>query len=157
MRFLGDIATLSWKRDTEDLCNFSMPLEIGFRDNDALPVTFTNLTFKYELLKNKNVISTYSSDPMYLTTDQEYIYSTMITDLSPNIKYTLKIWTSNAGSSFEMTDGNIVLPLPISPYPSWVWNANTNEWEAPVPLPSDPPPNKWVWDEDIKQWVVKQI
>lgn len=37
------------------------------------------------------------------------------------------------------------------PYPSWVLNSGTVDWEAPVPYPTDG--NNYRWDEDSLSWV----
>jgi len=36
------------------------------------------------------------------------------------------------------------------PYPSWVLNTNTCQWEAPIPQPNDG--NTYIWNEDTKNW-----
>ena len=38
-----------------------------------------------------------------------------------------------------------------SPYPSWVLNEDTAQWEAPVAMPNDG--NRYSWDEDNQQWI----
>lgn len=47
--------------------------------------------------------------------------------------------------------------VPPSPYPSWVLNNNTAQWEAPVPMPSDAgtgePPKEYYWNEATLSWV----
>lgn len=35
------------------------------------------------------------------------------------------------------------------PYPSWVRNSETLEWEAPVVKPDD---GLYIWDEDNQEW-----
>jgi hypothetical protein len=37
------------------------------------------------------------------------------------------------------------------PYPSWVLNETTCQWEAPVPYPQDG--QRYVWDETQQNWV----
>lgn len=37
------------------------------------------------------------------------------------------------------------------PFPSWVLNTTTIEWEAPVPMPDDGKPYRW--DEATQSWV----
>jgi len=37
------------------------------------------------------------------------------------------------------------------PYPSWILNNNTAQWEAPVPMPSDG--QMYFWDEASQAWV----
>jgi hypothetical protein len=36
------------------------------------------------------------------------------------------------------------------PYPSWVWNDTSKQWEAPVPKPVE---GDWVWSEETLQWI----
>lgn len=38
------------------------------------------------------------------------------------------------------------------PYPSWVLNNETNNWEPPVPFPNDG--NGYFWDEQNLMWVM---
>jgi hypothetical protein len=40
--------------------------------------------------------------------------------------------------------------VPPQPYPSWVLDESTCNWEAPIPMP---PGGPWQWDEDIEDWV----
>jgi hypothetical protein len=42
--------------------------------------------------------------------------------------------------------------LPPQPYPSWVLNEATCQWEAPVPYPEDG--QLYQWDEQTGDWVV---
>lgn len=44
---------------------------------------------------------------------------------------------------------------PPKPYDSWVINEDTGFWEAPLPLPDDT--NKYDWDEDNQQWVLRVV
>jgi len=45
------------------------------------------------------------------------------------------------------------------PFPSWIFNEETLDWEAPKPKPTpettpNPPEEKTpVWDEDVQEWV----
>jgi hypothetical protein len=45
-----------------------------------------------------------------------------------------------------------VLP---SPYPSWVFNEEINDWEAPIPMPTFDPedPRYYEWDEATTSWI----
>lgn len=42
--------------------------------------------------------------------------------------------------------------IPERPYPSWVLNETTCQWEAPIALPDTD--NVYRWDEDTLEWVV---
>ena len=41
--------------------------------------------------------------------------------------------------------------IPPKPYPSWVLDEATCQWEAPVPYPTDG--ERYVWDEATQTWV----
>jgi hypothetical protein len=45
--------------------------------------------------------------------------------------------------------------IPPQPYPSWVLNADTALWGAPVPMPIEGGP--WTWDEDTTSWIESAI
>jgi hypothetical protein len=48
-------------------------------------------------------------------------------------------------------DAGIDAFVPPKPYPSWVLNSNTAQWEAPVPMPQDG--KMYSWDEATQSWV----
>lgn len=48
-------------------------------------------------------------------------------------------------------DASIDAFVPPQPYPSWVLNPNTAQWEPPVPYPNDG--NMYSWDEATQSWV----
>lgn len=41
--------------------------------------------------------------------------------------------------------------VPPKPFPSWLLNTNTCQWEPPTPYPSDG--NMYTWDEATQSWV----
>ena len=41
--------------------------------------------------------------------------------------------------------------IPPRPYPSWLLDEQTCQWDPPVPYPTDGKP--YVWDETTKTWV----
>ena len=41
--------------------------------------------------------------------------------------------------------------VPPQPYPSWILNTNTAQWEPPVPYPTDG--KRYLWDETTQSWV----
>jgi len=43
--------------------------------------------------------------------------------------------------------------IPPKPYPSWIFNQTTADWEAPVPMPTDAPEGSYYeWNEEILNW-----
>jgi len=41
--------------------------------------------------------------------------------------------------------------IPPKPFPSWLLDTNTCQWQAPVPFPDDKKP--YTWDEATQSWV----
>jgi hypothetical protein len=52
------------------------------------------------------------------------------------------------GHTYDASIDAFVSP---KPYPSWVLNPSTAQWEAPVPYPSDD--GMYSWNEDTQSWV----
>ena len=48
-------------------------------------------------------------------------------------------------------DQNIDAFIPPKPYPSWLLNTDTAQWQAPVPYPNDG--KQYYWDEATQSWV----
>jgi hypothetical protein len=42
--------------------------------------------------------------------------------------------------------------IPPKPYPSWLLNTQTCQWEAPIPYPNDG--KNYRWDEPTQSWVL---
>jgi hypothetical protein len=64
--------------------------------------------------------------------------------------YNGNIRKNYAGIGFTY-DAGIDAFVPPKPYPSWVLNSNTAQWEAPVPMPQDG--KMYSWDEATQSWV----
>lgn len=49
--------------------------------------------------------------------------------------------------------------IPPQPFPSWVLNEDSCQWESPVPYPTDvgtqENPKFYSWDEDTLNWVIR--
>ena len=54
------------------------------------------------------------------------------------------------GYLFDATVGAFIPP---KPYPSWLLNTNTFQWEPPVPYPNDG--KDYIWDEATQSWVLE--
>ena len=48
-------------------------------------------------------------------------------------------------------DSTVDAFIPPKPFPSWLLNTNTCQWQAPIPYPNDG--NKYIWDEATQSWV----
>jgi hypothetical protein len=52
------------------------------------------------------------------------------------------------GNTYDPVLDAFILP---KPYPSWLLNTDTCDWQAPTPYPSDG--NVYTWDEATQSWV----
>jgi hypothetical protein len=56
-----------------------------------------------------------------------------------------------AGIGYNYDSTNDVFYAP-SPYPSWVLNTTTWQYEAPTPMPTAPSGEYYTWDESTTSW-----
>jgi len=54
---------------------------------------------------------------------------------------------ASVGYTYDAAKDAFVQPIP---YPSWVLNEDSCQWEAPIAYPSDG--NYYTWDEFSKEW-----
>jgi hypothetical protein len=52
------------------------------------------------------------------------------------------------GYTYDSTLDAFIAP---KPYPSWLLNTNTCQWQAPIPYPTDG--KIYSWNEETQQWV----
>ncbi len=43
--------------------------------------------------------------------------------------------------------------IPHKPFPSWLLNEDTCQWDSPVPQPDDYQSKNYLWSEDATSWV----
>lgn len=55
---------------------------------------------------------------------------------------------AGVGSIYDNVLDAFVQP---KPYPSWLLNTNTCQWQAPIPYPNDGKP--YQWDEATQSWI----
>lgn len=64
--------------------------------------------------------------------------------------YTKSIRKNFAGIGFSYSK-ELDAFIPPKPYPSWVLNEETFNWESPIPMPAN---NKnYIWDEESQSWL----
>jgi hypothetical protein len=64
--------------------------------------------------------------------------------------YNASIRKNYAGVGFHFDEGRDAF-VPPKPFPSWVLNETTCNWDAPVAMPSDD--GVYSWDESTTSWV----
>ena len=68
--------------------------------------------------------------------------------------YTKSIRKNFAGIGFSY-DRKLDAFIPPKPYPSWILNEVSCNWESPVPMPAD---NKnYIWDEESQAWLEENL
>ena len=77
---------------------------------------------------------------------QEYYKSAMVKGLTIDARYSVEVWSVNAGEEFSTTT-SFSVPRPPQPFPSWTWGPG---WTPPVPEPDDG--NEYVWNEATLGW-----
>ena len=70
--------------------------------------------------------------------------------------YNSNIRKNYAGKGYIYDEDRNVFYLP-KPYPSWILNENTCQWEAPVAIPTDQlESDQWYeWNEENNSWIIK--
>ena len=88
------------------------------------------------------------------TTEQEGV------DFLNNLYNTRDVWKQTSynnnirknfasiGFKYDQARDAFIAP---KPYPSWILNEDTCQWEAPVAYPTDG--NNYTWNEDTTSWV----
>lgn len=72
-----------------------------------------------------------------------------ITIMQDNVETKLKV--------FYDTDF-ITYLKPNSPYPSWIWNESTGQWDPPKPRPTNPATEyDLLWNEDTQGWGLENM
>jgi hypothetical protein len=70
------------------------------------------------------------------------------TSYNANFRYNY----AGIGYTFDATPTPNGAFIPPKPYPSWLLNTNTFQWEPPVPYPNDG--QMYYWDEATQSWVL---
>ena len=82
--------------------------------------------------------------------DPETWYGNFRGQTCKRTSYNGNIRKNYAGISFYF-DSDRDAFIPPKPYPSWILNEDTCNWESPVPYPEGE--GIYSWDEDQLQWV----
>jgi hypothetical protein len=130
-------------------------LKIGFRDNEKLPVFFSELSAEVSIFKdNEKIFYASFPDPgeTYIQTDQDFVWVFNLYGLViPEKPYILQIKISNDNHD-EFVIQQFSLNRPDQLYPSWNWDEEIGQWLPPIPYPidSDKPMS---WSEETLSWI----
>ncbi len=82
-------------------------------------------------------------------TSWEDYYGTLLQQRCVRTSYNGRIRKNYAGIGYTYDEERDAF-IPPKPYPSWILNEETCQWESPVPYPEDGVSN---WDEATQSWV----
>jgi hypothetical protein len=89
-------------------------------------------------------------DETDLSEDWEQFYGAIRNQICKRTSYHGNIRKNYAGIGYAYDAARDAFIAP-QPFPSWVLNEQTCQWEAPVPMPTDG--KRYRWYEDAKAWV----
>ena len=114
-----------------------------------------------KLDENNIVVEVIVVDNKMLTNENGEEVESIGVDFINNLYGTNDVWKQTsyngnlrknyAGKGFLYDENRDAFIEPTAPYPSWILNEETCQWEAPVPRPTDI--IHYYWDEDVKNWV----
>ena len=81
--------------------------------------------------------------------DPETWYAEFRGQVCKRTSYNGNIRKNYAGLGFYFDEGRDAF-IPPKPYPSWLLNEDTCQWEAPIPYPDDD--LMYQWDEEQGDW-----
>lgn len=152
MEIIYDVATHKFSHSGfQDLDFKDQNIHIGFRDNGALPVNFSDLSFSIDVTNGSEIIFSDNFPPegyAIIATDQDEVQQYHICDLVPENEYTVTLVVNNDNHSETFT-GKFLISAIKALYPSWVWDQEAGDWVPPVPEPTD---GEYYWEESLGQW-----
>lgn len=106
----------------------------------------------YAFLDVNNIVTEVivGKDETDLSEDWEQFYGAIRNQVCKRTSYHGNIRKNYAGIgySYDAVRDAFIAP---QPFPSWVLNEQTCQWEAPVPMPTDG--EMYSWDEATLNWV----
>ena len=108
----------------------------------------------YAFLDANNMVTEVivGKDETDLSEDWEQFYGAIRTQVCKRTSYHGNIRKNYAGIGYAYDAARDAFIAP-QPFPSWVLNEQTCQWEAPVPMPTDG--KIYAWGEDAMAWVEK--
>jgi hypothetical protein len=84
-----------------------------------------------------------------IVADEDYISELEGTWVQTSYNSNIRKNYASVGGTYDSTRDAFIHP---KPYPSWVLNETTCQWNAPVEIPDIE--NKYIWNEDITSWML---
>jgi len=84
-----------------------------------------------------------------IVADEDYISELEGTWVQTSYNSNIRKNYASVGGTYDSTRDAFIRP---KPYPSWILNETTCQWNAPVEIPDIE--NKYIWNEDITSWML---
>lgn len=106
----------------------------------------------YVFLNEYNVVTEVivGKDETDTTHDWELYYGSQRGVACKRTSYNGNIRKNYAGIGYTY-DSALDAFVPPKPYPSWLLDTNTCQWQSPIPYPTDG--KMYTWDEETQSWV----
>ena len=106
----------------------------------------------YAFLDVNNIVTEVivGKDETDIAEDWEQFYGAIRNQVCKRTSYNGNIRKNYAGIGYSYDAGRDAFIAP-QPFPSWILNEQTCQWEAPVPMPTDG--KMYSWDEANLNWI----
>lgn len=84
-----------------------------------------------------------------IVADEDYISELEGTWVQTSYNSNIRKNYASVGGTYDSTRDAFINP---KPYPSWILDETTCQWNPPVEIPDKE--NKYVWNEDTTSWVL---
>ena len=107
----------------------------------------------YAFLNENNIVTEVivGKDETDLSEDWEQFYGAIRNQVCKRTSYHGNIRKNYAGIGYVYDAVRDAFIAP-TPYPSWLLNEQTCQWESPTPMPTDD--KRYAWNEELKEWNV---
>lgn len=108
----------------------------------------------YAFLDENNIVTEVivGKDETDLSEDWEQFYGAIRNQVCKRTSYHGNMRKNYAGIGYVYDAVRDAFIAP-TPYPSWLLNEQTCQWEAPTPMPTDD--KRYAWNEELKAWDVQ--
>ena len=106
----------------------------------------------YAFLNQNNIVTEVivGKDETDLSEDWEQFYGAIRNQVCKRTSYHGNMRKNYAGIGYIFDEARDAFIAP-KPYPSWVLNEQSCQWESPTPMPVDD--KRYTWDEATLAWV----
>jgi hypothetical protein len=127
-------------------------ISISFVSSSDNEIDISNFRFGFVVFVDGNKVleKTFPGKrEVFKKVDSDFVFSG-IAPIKPgqigDVTFWLEENLTRIESKFEFS-----IPMPESPFPSWVWNGD--DWESPIPYPDSDFEGYYTWDEESFSWI----